>query len=159
MELKRLAKKLGEFLLTHQLKLVTAESCTGGWVAQVMTSLPGSSQWFERGFITYSDESKHELLSVTKRILKKYGSVSKEVAYEMAEGALKNSCADISLAITGIAGPEGGTADKPVGTVWFAWAGKFGVETRLQHFQGDREMIRKSSVCYILKELVDFFNR
>ena len=126
--------------------LVTAESCTGGWAAQVATSVAGSSKWFERGFVTYSNAAKQELLGVRKSTLKKYGAVSEETAREMALGALERSRGTIALAITGVAGPGGGSAAKPVGTVCLAWAraGKVSSETR--RFRGGRENVRRQSV-------------
>lgn len=153
----RLSKRLGEFLKQRKLRLVTAESCTGGWVAQVVTSIPGSSGWFERGYVTYSNASKHDLLGVNLRTLDKFGSVSEACVREMAEGALQHSEADVSIAITGIAGPDGGLPTKPVGSVWMAWAGK-GHETRARfgHFVGDREMVRQQAVMSSLQGLMDF---
>ena len=115
------AEQLAEMFLKTSCKLVTAESCTGGGLAEILTRIPGSSAWFERGFITYSNESKHEILSVPLETLEQFGAVSEETANAMAKGALENSRAEYGVAITGIAGPEGGTEEKPVGTVCFAW--------------------------------------
>src|ERR1043166_3670914 len=127
--------------------LVTAESCTGGWVGEAVTMVPGSSEWFERGFITYTYISKREMLGVKVKTLEKFGAVSEQTVREMAAGALARSHAQIALAVSGTAGPSGGTREKPVGTVCFAWAGKRGAivtETRL--FRGDRQAIRRKAV-------------
>ncbi len=115
-----MAEQVGKLLVAHNMMLVTAESCTGGGLSQAITSIPGSSEWFERGYVTYSNEAKQELLDVRAETLARYGTVSEEVVSEMAEGALRHSRAHISVAVTGIAGPEGGVPDKPVGTVWLA---------------------------------------
>ncbi len=141
-----LAEALGRKLKESGGLLVTAESCTGGWVAQVATSLAGSSDWFERGFVTYSNASKEELLGVRRETLERHGAVSEETAREMALGALAHSRATIALAITGIAGPGGGSPGKPVGTVCFAWAGGGRVRAETGHFAGDREAVRRQSV-------------
>jgi nicotinamide-nucleotide amidase len=136
-------------------RLVTAESCTGGWVAQVLTSVAGSSQWFERGFVTYSNASKEELLGVGKATLETHGAVSEETAREMALGALERSRGTLTLAITGVAGPGGGTREKPVGTVCFAWATRDGgasAETR--RFDGDRDAVRRQSVTHSLARVL-----
>lgn len=150
-DLKRLALELGEALLERQLLLVTAESCTGGWVAQIITSVAGSSQWYERGFITYSNEAKVEMLGVDAATLERHGAVSEEVVREMAEGALTRSHAQVSVAISGIAGPHGGSADKPVGTVCLAWAlaGRI-VVSRREHFNGNRTAVRWQAVIAAL---------
>jgi nicotinamide-nucleotide amidase len=144
------AKQLGEMLLHQQMKLVTAESCTGGGVASAVTEIPGSSAWFERGFVTYSNESKIELLGVPETTIERYGAVSEETALAMAEGALKNSHAQIAISITGIAGPDGGSAEKPVGTVWFGFANQQQSTAVLQCFQGDRCDIRRQAVEFAL---------
>src|SRR6267378_6142195 len=122
--LKTLARRVGARLKNRNLKLATAESCTGGWIAQAVTSVSGSSEWFDRGFVTYSNDAKKELLGVRARTLSRHGAVSEETAREMASGALARSRAQVALAVTGIAGPGGGTRKKPVGLVCFAWAGK-----------------------------------
>src|SRR3990170_6882256 len=121
-----LAAQVGALLKAHGLMLATAESCTGGGVAQAITDVAGSSAWFERGFVTYSNLAKQQMLGVSEATLKQYGAVSEAVVREMVAGALKNSTAQVALAVSGIAGPDGGTADKPVGTVWFAWGIKHG---------------------------------
>ena len=146
-----LAKKVGQALRTAKASLVTAESCTGGWAAQVMTSVAGSSEWFERGFVTYSNASKQELLGVRAETLARHGAVSEETAREMARGALERSRGTVALAITGVAGPGGGTREKPVGTVCFAWARRGEAErSETQRFEGDREAVRRQSVVHAL---------
>lgn len=152
-DLLKLAAELGAALKQKGWKLALAESCTGGMAAACVTAIPGSSAWFERGFVTYSNESKIELLGVSPQTLEKYGAVSEETAQEMALGALKHSHADIAAAITGIAGPDGGSAEKPVGMVCFAWAYKSGkVVCDTQHFAGDRQTIRGLSVQHALNQ-------
>jgi nicotinamide-nucleotide amidase len=139
----------------RRLLLATAESCTGGWVSQVITHTAGSSAWFDRGFVTYSNEAKVQMLGVRPETLERFGAVSPETAAEMAAGALKNSSAMFSLAITGIAGPTGGSPGKPVGTVCFAWCRvgeTVAAETRV--FAGDREAIRRQAVVYALRGLL-----
>ncbi len=145
-----LAKRVAERLKAKRCKLVTAESCTGGWAAQVATSIAGSSDWFERGFVTYSNDAKQELLGVAAATLKEHGAVSEETAREMALGALARSKGSVSLAITGIAGPTGGSAAKPVGTVCFAWAAQGVARSETRHFKGDRESVRRQSVVRAL---------
>lgn len=150
-----LARDVGRRLKAAGAMLVTAESCTGGWVAQVVTSVAGSSDWFERGFVTYSNAAKRELLGVRAETLQRHGAVSEETAREMALGALAHSMGTIALSITGVAGPGGGTADKPVGTVCFAWAGSNGFVTSEKfHFAGDREAVRRQSVIRALEGLL-----
>ncbi len=135
--------------------LVTAESCTGGWAAQVVTSVPGSSDWFERGLVTYSNAAKQELLGVRKSTLEKHGAVSEETAREMALGALGRSRGTVALAITGVAGPTGGSAAKPVGTVCFAWARGRRVASETRRFSGDRESVRRQSVVRALEGVLE----
>src|SRR5689334_13018252 len=145
------AEKLAQRLKGRGAMIVTAESCTGGWVAQELTAIAGSSAWFDRGFVTYSNEAKQEMLGVRAETLRKHGAVSEETAREMAQGALERSRGSVSLAITGIAGPSGGTPDKPIGTVCFAWATKQGAtRAETKHFPGDREAVRRQSVEYSL---------
>jgi nicotinamide-nucleotide amidase len=146
-----LAKKLGRRLKAAREMLVTAESCTGGWVAQAVTSVAGSSEWFERGFVTYSNAAKQELLGVMQSTLKKHGAVSEETAREMAQGALARSKGTLALAVTGVAGPGGGSREKPVGLVCFAWAGKRETRAETKHFSGDRESVRRQSVIHALE--------
>ena len=130
----------------------TAESCTGGWVGEIVTSVAGSSQWYDRGFITYSNESKQEMLGVSASTLTEFGAVSEQTVREMAAGALKHSRAHITLAISGIAGPGGATADKPVGTVCIAWATLTGAGlAQVFHFQGDRRTVRRQAVAAALQ--------
>ena len=146
-----LAKTLGARLKRTNEMLATAESCTGGWVAQVVTSVAGSSAWFDRGFVTYSNEAKAELLGVRTDTLQAHGAVSEETAREMARGALERSQATVAVSITGVAGPTGGTPEKPVGTVCFAWARGGAVRSETRRFAGDREGIRRQSVILALE--------
>jgi nicotinamide-nucleotide amidase len=149
--LEGLAGKVGRLLLSKGQRLATAESCTGGWVGQCLTAVAGSSRWFDRGFITYSNEAKREILGVGADTLVAHGAVSEATAAAMACGALQRSNADWALAITGVAGPGGGSPDRPVGTVCFAWAGPEGrLDTDTRHFHGDREKVRARSVAYAL---------
>ena len=146
-----LAESLGRKLREKGASLVTAESCTGGWAAQAVTAIAGSSEWFERGFVTYSNAAKEEMLGVQAQTLERYGAVSEETAREMALGALERSRGSIALAITGIAGPGGGSEAKPVGTVCFAWAGRTGaVRSETRRFAGGREAVRRQSVEHAL---------
>jgi nicotinamide-nucleotide amidase len=149
------AKEIGDKLKQQQLLLATAESCTGGQLAQTITSIPGASAWFERGFITYSNLSKQQMLGVNKTLLSQYGPVSEEIAIAMATGALNNSAAQISIAITGLAGPDGGTEKIPVGTLWTAWIGKDFSKTQCQHYSGDRLIIRYNAVEFALQTLLN----
>ena len=150
-----LAHEVGKRLKAAREILVTAESCTGGWVAQAVTSVAGSSDWFERGFVTYSDDSKRELLGVRSEILARHGAVSEETAREMAQGALARSRGTLALAVTGVAGPGGGSAAKPVGMVCFAWASKHAVRSETQRFAGDRESVREQSVIRALDGVLE----
>jgi len=157
MELETLARAVSQELKRQGVMLVTAESCTGGWVAQIMTSVAGSSEWFERGFVAYTNLAKREMLGVKTTILSRYGAVSDQTARAMAEGALAHSHAQVALAITGLAGPSGGTPEKPVGTVCFAWAGKKrDTQSRKQVFSGDREGVRRQAVAAALQGALDF---
>jgi len=151
-----LARRLGARLKKRRLRLVTAESCTGGWIAQAVTSVAGSSDWFDRGFVTYSNEAKKELLGVRASTLSRHGAVSEETATEMASGALVRSRAQVAVAVTGIAGPSGGTREKPVGTVCFAWALKRRAPASVvRRFPGNREGIRRRSVAFALQGLLE----
>jgi nicotinamide-nucleotide amidase len=142
-----LAERIAAALLRKRAMLATAESCTGGWAAQALTAVAGSSSWFERGFVTYSNAAKEEMLGVLPQTLARHGAVSEETAREMALGALAHSRADVALAITGVAGPSGGSAEKPVGTVCFAWAAKAAAaRSETRRFAGDREAVRRQSV-------------
>lgn len=155
MDLIKAATQLGRILQQQNKMCTTAESCTGGGVAEAITAIPGSSKWFERGFVVYSNDAKRELLSVPLETLKAHGAVSEETARAMALGALKHSHGQMSVAITGIAGPDDGTSEKPVGTVWFAWAlDKDHVIAECRLFDGDRSNVRQQSVLYALSHWV-----
>ncbi len=154
-ELEDLSIRVGEALLARKSMLACAESCTGGWVAEVVTATGGSSQWFERGFVSYSNAAKQELLGVKADTLRQEGAVSEAVVREMAAGALRRSHAQAALAISGVAGPSGGSPGKPVGTVCFAWVLQGGEPTaETKHFPGDREAVRKQSVVHALQGLL-----
>lgn len=150
-----LAARLAELALARQVMLATAESCTGGLVAGAITDIAGSSGWFERGFVTYSNRAKIEQLGVDPDLIARHGAVSEQTVKAMAEGALAASGAQWAVAVTGIAGPGGGSPDKPVGTVWFAWAGPRGVEAMHRRLEGDRAAVRAASVAIALQGLVD----
>ena len=155
-EHKNLIQKLARRCLEKDISLVTAESCTGGILSSLLTQEAGSSRWFDRGFVTYSNNSKIDSLGVQGETLENFGAVSQEVANEMSKGALKNSEANISVSITGIAGPEGGSLAKPVGTVYFSIANQ--KKVILEHksdFKGSRETIRKESVLFVLNKLLN----
>ena len=154
-----LAEALGALLASRGLQLATAESCTGGWLAKIITDVHGSSTWFGWGFVTYANAAKTGMLGVPESLLARHGAVSEPVAQVMAEGARSASGADLSLAVTGIAGPGGGTAEKPVGTVWFAWATAAGTRTERRSFAGDREAIRRQSVAHALRSALDVLER
>jgi nicotinamide-nucleotide amidase len=156
-ELLRLASRTGAMLLDAERRLVTAESCTGGWIAKVLTDIPGSSAWFLGGVVAYSNTLKQALLGVLPSTLAAHGAVSEAAVREMAIGALETLGGHIAIAVTGIAGPDGGQPGKPVGTVWFGWAWRTGdeIETRvaLETFAGDREAVRRKTVERALREL------
>jgi nicotinamide-nucleotide amidase len=156
-ELYSLAERAGKLLLSHRRRVATAESCTGGWVAKCLTDVPGSSQWFERGYVTYSNDAKQQSIHVNAEALARFGAVSGPVAEQMAMGALKSSGAELSLAITGIAGPDGGSPEKPVGLVWLALADARAAAplVRRAQFSGDRETIRRASVATALRMLIE----
>ncbi|MFZ2853340.1 MAG: CinA family protein [Rhodocyclaceae bacterium] len=155
-QLEALAARVGALLLGNGQLLATAESCTGGWIAQCLTAIAGSSDWFERGFITYSNAAKQEMLGVDAGTLAAHGAVSEAVAAAMAAGALRHSHADWALSVTGIAGPSGGSPDKPVGTVCFGWAGPDGrLDSETRHFAGDREQARAQSVRHALEGVLE----
>ncbi|BEP93912.1 CinA family protein [Acidovorax sp. sif1233] len=141
-------------LLKHSHLLATAESCSGGMIAAACTDLAGSSQWFERGFVTYSNTAKVDMLGVPAALIEQDGAVSESVARAMADGALTHSQAQVSLAVTGVAGPTGGSDAKPVGTVWFAWCVNGETHSEMQHFAGDRAAIRTATVRYALQRLL-----
>lgn len=155
-ELEALAERVGVLLLQRGELLAAAESCTGGWLAQSVTAIAGSSGWFERGFVTYSNAAKSDMLGVPALTIARHGAVSEPTARLMAQGALSHSPADWAVAITGIAGPTGGSPDKPVGTVCFAWASQDGgCEAQTVHFSGDRAGVREQSVAHALRGLID----
>ncbi|MBS3786308.1 MAG: CinA family protein [Gammaproteobacteria bacterium] len=146
------AKLLGQQLVEQQLKLVLAESCTGGWVAKVCTDVPGSSRWLEYGIVSYSNSAKRQLLGVSADTLRKNGAVSQEVAFEMAQGVVAGDPGRLAIAVTGIAGPDGGSDEKPVGLVWFAWLlGNRWSESESAIFEGSREAVREQSVEFAIE--------
>lgn len=158
--LQTLAEQVGARLKAAGLVLACAESCTGGWVAQAVTAVAGSSDWFDRGFVTYSNAAKHEMLGVATATIDRFGAVSEETARSMAEGALAHSHAGISLAITGVAGPTGGTPEKPVGMVCCAWARRGGaMQSRTLRLAGNREQVRRQSVAAALEGVVEMLDR
>jgi nicotinamide-nucleotide amidase len=164
MDNNKLLDQLSAKLIKQHHKLATAESCTGGKIAATITDCSGSSSWFDRGFVTYSNQSKIDLLSVKLETLEKNGAVSEEVAREMAIGCLNQSKCDYALSITGIAGPGGGSIEKPVGTVWFAWATNTStndtvkLKSIMHCFDGDRNKVREQSVTFALNELLEFIS-
>ncbi len=145
-----LVNEIAARLRTRGLMLATAESCTGGLIAAACTELSGSSDWFERGFVSYSNASKTELLGVAAALIDQHGAVSEAVVRAMATGALTHSSAQCAVAVTGVAGPTGGSTDKPVGTVWFGWATPEGVFSERRHFDGDRAAVRQATVRHAL---------
>lgn len=149
-----LINDLATSLSEAKLKVCTAESCTGGLIAKSLTDLAGSSAWFERGFVTYSNESKNEMLGVSESVIEQYGAVSEPVATAMAVGALKHSHADYSIAVTGVAGPGGGSDEKPVGTVWIGIASQNQVRAQKFLFDGDRELIRLMTMQLAIEQLL-----
>lgn len=158
-EIEQLAQQLGKVLLQRGATITLAESCTGGGIAQAITAVPGSSQWFEYGFVTYANQAKQKLLGVEDQVLQHQGAVSQSVVEQMALGAINASGADYAIAVSGIAGPDGGTADKPVGTVWICWVGPN--QNLSQRFQlaGDRLAIREQAIKISLQELLHHINR
>ena len=146
---------VADFLKTHDWKLATAESCTGGLIAACCTDVAGSSDWFDRGFVTYSNAAKTEMLGVDAALIAEHGAVSEPVARAMVQGALQHSAAQVAVSVTGVAGPGGGSPAKPVGTVWMGWATPSGVVTELHHFAGDRAQVRAATVQHALARLVD----
>ena len=149
--IQKISRQLGKKLKATHSVLVTAESCTGGWVAQAVTSVAGSSEWFERGYVTYSNAAKREELGVSKAALLRHGAVSEPAARAMASGALRRGRGTIALAITGIAGPSGGAPGKPVGTVCFAWAQRRRIRSETKRFRGGRASVRRQSVVHALR--------
>lgn len=156
---RQLTSELARLLQAHQAMLATAESCTGGLIAAACTDLAGSSLWFERGFVSYSNAAKTQLLGVPPELITAHGAVSEPVARAMASGAISHSEAQVAVAVTGVAGPAGGSADKPVGTVWLAWAWGGRVEAERQHFGGDRQAVRQATVDHALRGLIERLNR
>lgn len=153
--LRSLAERAGALLLEGRRRVATAESCTGGWVAKCLTDIAGSSQWFERGYVTYSNLAKEQSIGVAPSVIETFGAVSRPTVEQMAAGALHDSGADLAVAITGIAGPDGGTADKPVGLVWFALAQRAAAPVAEQHqFAGGREAIRRAAVATALRLVI-----
>ena len=151
-----LVDRLATALLRQNARVTAAESCTGGWIAKTLTDIPGSSAWFEFGFVSYGNNAKMDLLGVDPDLLQQHGAVSEEVAVAMATGAAFRSAADYAVAVTGIAGPDGGTAEKPVGTVWFAWYLPDGSVDSVSHvFQGDRDTVRRQTVTTAIMGLVE----
>jgi nicotinamide-nucleotide amidase len=153
-----LAQQVGAALKAHGMTLVTAESCTGGGVAQAITMISGSSDWFDRGFVTYSNTAKEEMLGVAPDTLEQHGAVSEQTVREMADGALQYSRAQVALSVSGIAGPSGGTLEKPVGTVWFAWATGDNVQAVCHQLTGDRDAVRAKSVQIALQGVLNLLN-
>jgi nicotinamide-nucleotide amidase len=162
-ELYDVSVRVGKLLLAARSRLVTAESCTGGWIGKVLTDVPDSSGWYRGGAVVYSNELKQAVLGVSAATLAAHGAVSEATAREMAVGALSALGGDVSLSVTGIAGPKGGQPDKPVGTVWFGWAwlagGSIGHRVALQHLQGDREAVRRQSVAFAFDGLIEHLQR
>ena len=154
-ELQRLAARVAELAIESGLTLTTAESCTGGWIAKCLTDIAGSSAWFDRGLVTYSNTAKQQLLGVPSDLLQTEGAVSEAVADAMARGCRARADADLAVAVTGIAGPGGGSADKPVGTVWFAWATRSHCRTERRQFPGNREAVRRQTVAAALNGLIE----
>jgi nicotinamide-nucleotide amidase len=153
-----LALQVGAALKAQGMTLVTAESCTGGGVAQAVTMISGSSDWFDRGFVTYSNTAKEEMLGVAPDTLEQHGAVSEQTVREMVDGALQYSRAQVALSVSGIAGPTGGTPDKPVGTVWFAWGTNKSVQAVCHQLAGDRDAVRAKSVQIALQGVLNLLN-
>lgn len=154
-DLARLAARLGERLGALGWRLATAESCTGGWIAKSVTDIAGSSAWLDRGFVTYSNAAKQDMLGVLAETLAVRGAVSEPVVREMAAGALARAAAQVTVAVSGVAGPGGGTAQKPVGMVCFGFGLPTGVSTETCHFDGDREAVRRQTVAHALTRLLE----
>jgi nicotinamide-nucleotide amidase len=155
-DIARLSNRVASLLLSKGLRVALAESCTGGWVAMALTAIPGSSEWFDRGYVTYSNLAKQQVLGVSETTLQRHGAVSEQTVAEMTSGTLTASGTDLALAISGIAGPGGGTTDKPVGTVCFAWQRKhLQPVTARRLFDGDREAVRRQAVVHALRGLIE----
>jgi len=159
-ELYELSGRVGDARRARKLMMAAAESCTGGWIGQAVTMVPGSSKWFDRGFVTYTNEAKQDMLGVSAETLKVFGAVSEQTVREMVAGALARSLAQVAVAVSGIAGPDGGTRQKPVGTVLLAWGERErSIEARSMHFQGDRDAVRRQSVIAALEGLLALLAR
>ncbi len=156
-QLTQLSREIGDKLIARQATVTAAESCTGGWIAKVFTDISGSSAWFERGFVTYSNSAKQQMVGVQESTLMRYGAVSEQTVREMVAGACQAASAPYGIAVSGIAGPGGGSTDKPVGTVWLAVAGPDRVIVQRHIFTGDREAVRRQSVAWALQTLLDEF--
>lgn len=154
-ELEAFAVRLGEALLARHAQVATAESCTGGWIAKALTDVPGSSQWFGAGLVSYSDRAKTELLGVPADLIETHGAVSEPVVRAMVDGCLQRTHAEVGVAVSGVAGPDGGSADKPVGTVWFAFATPSGIDSERCRFDGGREVVRRQTVAHALAGLLE----
>ena len=152
--LTTIAQQLGEMLCKKNAKLTTAESCTGGGISEAITAVSGSSQWFEFGFVTYANSAKQQLLGVSKKTLDQYGAVSEQVVEQMAQGAIQQSQADYAIAVSGIAGPDGGTEDKPIGTVWVCWQTPTRSWTQQLMLSGDRQAVRTAAIKNSLQQLL-----
>jgi len=154
-QLYELAERVGKALKARGMMMANAESCTGGWIAQAVTAVPGSSAWFERGFVTYTYISKREMLGVKPETLDAHGAVSEQAVREMTAGALARSHAQVAVSVSGTAGPSGGTPQKPVGTVCIGWGMKDGaVQSAVKHFDGDREAVRRQAVAFALEQVL-----
>ena len=155
-----LVERLASELIKRNARIATAESCTGGWIAKVLTDMPGSSAWFEYGFVSYGNSAKTTMLGVNPALIERFGAVSAEVAEAMVTGALAAANAQLALAVTGIAGPDGGTPEKPVGTVWFAFAAAGrGVVSTCQLFEGDRDSVRRQTVSSALTGVLKYLEQ
>ena len=154
-----LALEAVRVLSQQGMQLITAESCTGGWIAKAITDVPGSSQWFYGGFVSYSDAMKHQHFSIPMELIRQHGAVSQPVVEAMATAALSNSQAHVAVAVSGIAGPDGGSADKPIGTIWFAWARVVPqyLESRCEVLSGDRTQVRHAAVGIALQGIIQLF--
>ena len=152
-------EQLSQILIKNKWQVACAESCTGGWVAKSFTDLPGSANWFERGYVTYSNRAKHEMLGVSNQTLEEFGAVSEPVVRQMAEGACKLARVKVSLAISGIAGPTGGTEEKPVGLVWFAWCVDDQLMSHSEIFKGDRDAVRRQAVTTSIERLLTYLQQ
>lgn len=150
--------RVADFLIKNDLKLVTAESCTGGMISAACTDLAGSSNWFERGLVTYSNAAKTELLGVDAALIEAHGAVSEPVARAMALGAIRHSAAQVSIAVTGVAGPSGGSPAKPVGTVWFGFSVQGSLHSEMKRFDGDRSAVRQQTVTHALLRLLELLS-